>query len=135
MTTANNQVGPLPAELRKAASELRRVELPADFQARLNRALMVADQGSWNKRAEPNLWTRAGGAWLALVPGAAGKSAACPGNSESARTNAGIICFILPNKVLLPFAKKPGELLKVRLALNLLFVASFLTPAGWAGGG
>lgn len=66
----------LPPALQEAARQLKSVELPEGFHARLAGALVEADQTGWRPNAQPRrtrtAWMRAGGPWLAFVPGAAG---------------------------------------------------------------
>lgn len=73
MTDRNHNDGraTLPPELQRAAAELRRIELSDEFDMRLADALVAADQHGPSSHARPSLWTRAGGPWIALVPGAA----------------------------------------------------------------
>ncbi len=73
MNKPHDQSPPLPEGLQKAAAELRRADLPEGFDARLNAALVAADEAGWRSaRAHKSGWARLGGGWLALIPGAAG---------------------------------------------------------------
>jgi hypothetical protein len=73
MTKLDDHTPPLPDGLQKAAAELRRAQLPEGFDARLNDALVAADEAGWRTaRPRASRWSRLGGGWLAVVPGAAG---------------------------------------------------------------
>jgi len=80
----------LPEALRKAARELREVNVPEGFSDRLSSGLLSATrQEAGTGATRENWWRRGSGAWLALVPGVAGVAlvlhlAAADGSDEVA---------------------------------------------------